>query len=98
MQNAENVINLKTKERLLENGYDDVVYLTGYSFDTALIGVSEDGRAVYDFDLMVEWLMENEHVTYTEALEWISFNIPVGEDTPIIMNRLEDVQIKVMEE
>ena len=48
---------MTAEERLLNAGYDGVVYLTNYSYDDALIGVSEDGRSVYDFDKMVTWLM-----------------------------------------
>ena len=29
---------------MLYNGYEDVKYLTNYSYDTALIGVTEDNR------------------------------------------------------
>lgn len=47
-------------ERLAEMGYDDVIVLENYSYDDALIGVTEDHRAVYDFDKMVEWLCEKE--------------------------------------
>ena len=31
--------NMTAEERLLENGYDGVKYLTNYSYDSALIGV-----------------------------------------------------------
>ena len=48
---------MKAEEKLLENGYEGVKYLTDFSYDTALIGVTHDDRAVYDYDLMVEWLM-----------------------------------------
>ena len=37
---------MTAEERLLENGYEGVKYLTDFSYDTALIGVSHDGRAV----------------------------------------------------
>lgn len=81
---------MNAEEKLLYNGYDDVVYLTNYSYDDALIGVSEDGRAVYDFERMVDWLIENEGCTDNEAVEWIEYNtiraLPyAGEKAPIIM-------------
>ena len=41
---------MNAEERLLECGYDYVKYLVNESYDDALIGVSEDGRAIYDFD------------------------------------------------
>lgn len=61
-------------EKLIDAGYDDVVYLTNYSYDDALIGVSEDNRAVYDFDRMVSWLMREAKLSAEEAIEWIEYN------------------------
>jgi hypothetical protein len=79
----------------LYNGYEDVKYLTNYSYDTALIGVAEDNRAVYDFEKMVEWLVETEGFTSEEAVEWIEYNtiraLPYfGEKAPIIMYPLQE--------
>lgn len=81
---------MNAEERLLENGYEYVKYLTNESYDDALIGVSEDGRAIYDFDKMVDWLVDQYGWTDEEAVEWIEYNtiraLPYfGEDAPIIM-------------
>ena len=83
---------MNAEEKLLENGYEGVKYLTDFSYDTALIGVSHDDRAIYDYDLMVEWLMEEEDFTEEEAVEWIDYNTIralsyVGEDGPIVLHR-----------
>lgn len=74
------------------------MYLTEFGYDDALIGVTDDGRAVYDYELMVEWLMGTQDWSYEEATECVDYNtlraLPyMGEDAPIIMNRLEDVCI-----
>ena len=45
---------ITAEEKLLENGYEDVKYLTNFSYDDALIGVTHDNRAVYDYEKMVE--------------------------------------------
>ena len=81
-------------ERLAEHGYEDVIVFENFSYDDALIGVTEDNRAVYDFDKMVDWLCENEGFSPEEAIEWIEYNtiraLPyAGEDAPIIMYQLE---------
>lgn len=81
---------MNAEERLLEYGYEGIKYLTDYSYDDALIGVTEDGRAVYDFDKMVDWLVDTEGWTDEEAVEWIECNtiraLPYfGEGAPIIM-------------
>ena len=80
-------------ERLLDAGYEDVMILDSYSYDDALIGVTEDGRAVYDFDKMVAWLVDTEGFTELEAIEWIEYNTVralayAGPEAPIIMHPL----------
>jgi hypothetical protein len=85
---------MSAEELLLDNGYEDVIYLTNYSYDDALIGVSNDNRAIYDFELMIMWLVENEDFTREEAIEWIEYNtiraLPyMGVGAPIIMHYLE---------
>lgn len=85
---------MNAEDRLMYAGYEGVKYLTNYSYDDALIGVSEDGRAIYDFDKMVEWLMNEVGLSDSEAVEWIEYNtiraLPYfGEGAPIIMYPLE---------
>ena len=82
---------MDAETRLLNNGFEGVIYLTNYSYDTALVGVTEDNRAVYDFNKMVEWLLETEDFDNpVDAIEWIEYNtiraLPyMGPDAPIIM-------------
>lgn len=38
------------EEKIIDAGYEDVLLLSNYSYDDALIGVTEDGRAVYDYN------------------------------------------------
>ena len=84
---------MTAEERILDAGYEDVVILKDYSYDDALIGVTEDGRAVYDFDLMVAWLMETEGWEEIDAIEWIEYNtlraLPyMGSGAPLVMYRV----------
>ena len=81
---------MSAEEKLLENGYEGVKYLTNFSYDDALIGVTEDDRAVYNYEKMVQWLVDTEEMTYEEAAEWIDYNtiraLPyMGEGAPVIM-------------
>ena len=85
---------MTAEERLLNEGYEGIKFLTNYSYDDALIGVSEDGRAVYDFEKMIDWLIEEEGFSDEEAVDWIETNtlraLPyMGERAPIIMYPLE---------
>ena len=87
---------MSTSEKLREAGYEDTIVFENYSYDDALIGVTVDGRAVYDFDKMVLWLMETEGWSEEDAIEWIEFNtiraLPyAGESGPVIIYSLEDV-------
>ena len=45
------------REAISDMGYDDAVVFDDPDYDTAIVGVSEDGRVVYDYDAMVESLM-----------------------------------------
>lgn len=86
---------MTAEEKLLDNGYEDVIILRDFSYDDALVGVTEDNRAVYDFNLMVAWLQENEGMDETEAIEWIEYNtiraLPyAGDQAPIVMYPLID--------
>ena len=81
------------EQRILDAGYEDVIVFSGDSFDDALIGISEDNRAIYDYDLMVEWLMREDGMTSEEAMEWIDYNTIrslqyVGDKAPIIMFKI----------
>lgn len=81
---------MTAEEKILEAGYEDVTILASYSYDSALIGVTEDGRAVYDYEKMIDWLVETEGWTPEEAEDWINYNtIPalpyMGDKAPLIV-------------
>jgi len=81
-------------DRLVDAGYEDVVVFENPGYDNALIGVTSDDRAVYDFDKMVEGLMAEYHIDQYEAIEWIEYNavraLPYVDGSPVIVYRLED--------
>ena len=86
---------MSAEDRLLDAGYEDVIYFTDYGYDDALIGVDSNNRAVYDYQKMIEWLVVNDDFTDEEAADWIDYNtirsLPyAGEDAPIIMYPLYD--------
>ncbi len=81
---------MRVEEVLLEYGCDDAVYLTEECYDEALAGITCDGRAVYDYEAMVECLMKCDGITYEEAADYIDFNVIrslpyMGEKAPVIM-------------
>ena len=84
---------MTAEEKLLDAGYEEIMIFSDYSYDSALIGVSEDGRAIYDYELMIEWLVQNEGFSHDDAVEWIEYNtiraLPyAGDRAPIIMHRI----------
>ena len=86
---------MTAEEKLIENGFSDIVIFQDYSYDDALIGVTHDNRAVYDYEKMRWYLVEQDGFTMEEATEWIDYNtiraLPyAGEDGPIVMYSLED--------
>ena len=86
---------LSAEERVLDAGFEGVVLLVDFSYDDALVGVTTDSRAVYDFDKMVAWLMNTEKMTEEEALDWINYNTIralgyAGPKAPLVMYLLEE--------
>ncbi len=84
---------MKAAKRLENLGYENVVVFDNPSYDEALIGVSEDNRAVYDYDKMVVWLAVTWGISKEDAIEWVEYNtlraLPYcGEAAPIVMRRI----------
>lgn len=82
------------REYLSDRGYDDVVLFENFDYADAFIGVSSDGRAIYDYEKMADSLVKREGWSYEDAIEWIDYNtiraLPYGgNDAPIIMYPLE---------
>ena len=76
---------MNAKELIESEGYENVVVYENPSYDGALIGVDACNRAVYDFDLMVDWLVKTEGMDEDEAAEFIEYNIISGEKAPIVV-------------
>ena len=96
---AENIDSARTldeiKEWLCDRDYEDTVVLENPDYLSAIVGVSDDGRLIYDYEKMAEHLMATDGMDYEEACEFIDFNtigaLPyMGEKRPIIMNKVEE--------
>jgi hypothetical protein len=80
-----------------EHGYVEVGYFTNPSYISAIVGISQDERLVYDYDEMIKYLMETDGMTYEDAMEFIDYNtertIPyMGDKAPIILHHLDMVE------
>ena len=71
---------------LVEKGYDDVIIFSCPDYTDALIGLTDDYNAVYDYSLMIDWLIEHEDMDEEEACDFISYNdsFSYGSHYPII--------------
>lgn len=56
-------MSAETRERIAEMGYEGSVVFETPDFDEAIIGVTTDGNVVYDYDIMVDHLIEKDGMT-----------------------------------
>ena len=77
---------------LVEKGYDDVIVFCNPDYTDALIGISDKYQAVYDYNLMLEWLVSHEDMDEEEAADFISYNSSFyyGENYPVIYYEMDE--------
>ena len=82
---------MTARERIENEGFEDVIIFDNPSYDDALIGITKDNRAVYDYYKMIEWLIQNEDMDYDEAADFICWNdsFYYGEGYPLIIFSLD---------
>lgn len=61
------------------------------AYDNSIVGIAHDGRIVYDYQLMIQELAEDDGISYEEAQEWVDYNtmrsLPYyGDKAPIVIN------------
>ena len=71
-------------------GHEETLVFDNPDFDEAIIGVTHDGKAVYDYDKMVYCLMKEDKISEEEAVDFIDYNtirsLPyAGEYAPVIV-------------
>ena len=85
-------MNQKIRDALCDMGHEEAVIFDGPDYDEAIVGVTDEGQVVYDYDKMVQILVERDGMEEMEAIEWIEYNtiraLPYVENAPIIMHRL----------
>lgn len=63
-------INMNIREILPEGA----IILDNSAFDNSIIGVTLDGRLIYDYDKMIEEIIEDDGMSFDEAMGWIDYN------------------------
>lgn len=83
----------KTKQLLSDWNLDEAVVFENPSYETAIVGYDvHSNRIIYDYELMIDYLVENEQMNEDEAVEFIDYNtirsLDYVENHPIILNRI----------
>lgn len=80
-----------TNREILENlDYEDLIIFDKPDYDNAILGVSHDDRVIYDYDKMIEYLVNVEDMKPEDAADFISYNAIrslsyYGSKAPIVM-------------
>ncbi len=80
---------MTTREKIALYSKDAVMW---DDLDEAVIGITDDGKVVYDIDKMVD--IFSKDMSTEDAIEWIDFNILgayVGEHTPIHIHKINAI-------
>ncbi len=68
------------------------------AYDNAIIGISASGAVVYDYEKIVEEVMNDDGISYDEAVDWVDYNVMrslgynlCGIDPIVITTSVEDL-------
>lgn len=83
-------INQEIRDNVYEFGDENTLVFDNPDYDEAIIGVTHDGRAVYDYVEMVNCLTREENMSEEDAVDFIDYNtirsLPyAGEYAPVVM-------------
>ena len=83
------MVNMNIRNKLPPN----TIVLDNQSYDNSIIGLTFDGRVIYDYDLMVQELID-EGYSAEDAIDWIDYNtirglIYIGEKSPLIVTNVD---------
>lgn len=80
------------KQYVVENGNEDSLVFENPAYESAFIGVSSCGKAIYDHQLMIEYLVTNDEMDYEEAADFVSYgtlrSLGYYENSPIVLFRI----------
>lgn len=76
------------KKYVEEHGVEGALVFSEPAYETAFVGLSSTGLAVYDYDKMVQYLIDSGELM-DDALDWINYNtirsLPYYENSPIVL-------------
>ena len=66
-----------------------ILMFSNPDFASAIVGISSDDRVIYDYDKMIQDLMQTEDLSEIDAIEFINYNtirsLPYYDNAPIIL-------------
>lgn len=71
------IFNTKQEiEEYLKEYYQDqeIILFDNYDYATAFIGITNDNRAIYSYELMLEYLIAKCDMDLYDAIEWLDYN------------------------
>ena len=71
---------------LCDVGCDGAIIFVNPDYASAFVGVTVDGRVVYDYNCMVSWLMTEWSMSFDSACDYIDYNISYNpEKGPVVL-------------
>ena len=74
---------------LKEHGLEDTIFFENPGYFNAIVGISSDDRLIYDFDKMVDCLVEEDGMSVEDAIDFINYNtlraMPYYPNGPIVL-------------
>jgi hypothetical protein len=67
------MVDEKIREFIAEVSEDAVVF-DDPAFDHSIVGLSTDGRVIYEYDDMVAELAKDDNIEETDAIDFIDYN------------------------
>lgn len=86
-----------TNREVLAAWNEDAIVFTEDWYDDAIIGITTDDNVIYDYDKLVEALIEHDKMTWEDAVEWVEYNMIrgaqyMGSGRPMIAYSIESLR------
>lgn len=82
-------MTLQEVEEYAQQQEIEIPIFSNPSYEHSIIGISVDDRVIYDYDLMVQDLMQADNISEEEAIDFIEYNtiraLSYMENSPIIL-------------
>lgn len=67
-------MNQKIRDAICDMGHDAAVIFSMPDYDEAIVGITDEGQVIYDYNKMVHCLRAFHDMTEEEAIDFIGYN------------------------